>query len=104
MMNASLIFLYKWEVSVFATIQSREISALYCRVKQIPIVEGVHFKVYELVDSEVSSGIISRINGEVRGVYKHIALHNDGRGFIFDIENNKLFGPLGLCDLIIAAE
>lgn len=84
---------------MFASIQSTLFNDFYCRVKAEPVKEYSDAKVYELVDSSVPNNIVKKVEGRVVGTYRHIAIDNNGTGYLYDHEKEKLAGNLGPCTL-----
>ncbi|WP_417553395.1 hypothetical protein [Marinomonas fungiae] len=84
---------------MFASIQSTLLNGFYCRVKAEPVKEYSDAKVYELVGSSVPNDIVKKVEGKGVGAYRHIAIDNNGTGYLYDKEKEKLAGNLGTCTL-----
>lgn len=86
---------------MLANIQSRHFIGFSCRIKKDPVLtfRGVH--VYELAESSVPNEIVKKVNGSYAGTFLHIALDENGIGYLFDFKNKKLAGCIGPCDYIL---
>lgn len=85
---------------MFANIVSLQHPAFDCRIKTKPYRTFNDFIVYELVDSAFPNSINGMLNGELVGVFRHIALDANGVGYLFDKEKNELALCLGHCSYI----
>ncbi|WP_318471222.1 hypothetical protein [Photobacterium leiognathi] len=83
---------------MFASIQSEQFCDFYCRINENPVHTYKNILVYELVDSAFPNDIIKKVNGEVVGKFKHIALDTNGNGYLFDFINKTLAGSVGKCE------
>lgn len=86
---------------MFATIQSKEHLEFHCRVKADPVLSFKNILVYEFVDSVFPDEIKKKVNGELVGVFSHVALDTNGQGYLFDIHNNELSGNVGECEYFL---
>jgi hypothetical protein len=84
---------------MFAGIQSVQFSH-YIRIKETPVLEFDNCKVYELIDSTFPNDMVKKVNGRYAGTFRHVALHMDGNGYLFDIQNNELAGSMGSCHYV----
>ncbi|WP_272663344.1 hypothetical protein [Providencia sp. PROV134] len=85
---------------MFANIVSPQNPTLDCRIKAEPYLTFDNFIVYELVDSIFPNSIKGTLEGEIVGVFRHIALDTNGVGYLFDVNKNELALNLGQCSYI----
>lgn len=83
---------------MYASIQSHQFPAFYCRVLLEPIIKNEEYTVYKL------AGHGAEINENVKGIhvgkFDHIATDKHGNVHLFDIRKCACVGNFGLCDFI----
>lgn len=82
---------------MFASIQSHDQRDFYCRINAEPVLAYKNVLVYELVQSSIPNDIEHFVNGEYMGVFRHVALDTEGKGYVFDIENKRKLACVGRC-------